>query len=130
MRFHARLVLAVVAASSHSFEAAQAFVEVHRPRGDRHARGLTAAFAGGQSGSASRGASKRFGMTRLFASSDDDDDDEEEEGGGPLAKGVDSVSWLPTVLGRKGDNMPISDVKEVSSGGDHPSHCCTLSLDF
>ena len=50
---------------------------------------------------------------RLFAADDDDEDedDEEEEEGGPLAQGVDSVSWLPTVAGAKGGG--ISSVKEV-----------------
>jgi hypothetical protein len=28
---------------------------------------------------------------------DDEDDDDEEEVGGPLAKGIDSVDWLPSV---------------------------------
>jgi hypothetical protein len=28
----------------------------------------------------------------------DDDDDEEDDDGGPLSKGIDSVSWLPSVL--------------------------------
>lgn len=58
-------------------------------------------------------------LTRRFAALDDedeDDDDEEDEFDemGPLAKGIDSVSWLPSVAGAKGDNMPLESVKEGS----------------
>jgi hypothetical protein len=44
---------------------------------------------------------------------DDDEDDEEDEegGGGPLGNGVDSVSWLPTVVGGKGEK--VAGAKEV-----------------
>jgi hypothetical protein len=41
-----------------------------------------------------------------------DDDLDEMEDDGPLGKGVDSVSWLPTVVGKKGGS--VSGVKEVS----------------
>ena len=47
---------------------------------------------------------------------DDDDDDEfdlDDEDSGPLAKGVDSVSWLPSVSGQKDIQDP--QPKEVSS---------------
>ena len=56
---------------------------------------------------------------RRFAGLDDDDDDDEDEydedddAKGPLANGIDSVSWLPSVEGAKGDNMPIESTKEV-----------------
>lgn len=55
--------------------------------------------------------------TRRFAASDDDDDDDDDydemdDEKGPLAKGIDSVSWLPSVAGAKGDNMPITSIKE------------------
>ena len=57
-------------------------------------------------------------MTRRFLAADDDDedfDDDDLEEKGPLSDGVDSVSWLPSVVGAKGDNMPItSSTKEVS----------------
>ncbi len=46
---------------------------------------------------------------------DDDDDEDEFDDKGPLAKGIDSVSWLPTVNGAKGDNMPIDSAAEVRS---------------
>ena len=49
-------------------------------------------------------------FTRLNAVDDDDGDEED-----PLGKGVDSVSWLPCVLGAKGDE--ISSVNEVSGTG-------------
>ena len=53
--------------------------------------------------------------TRRFAALDDEDDDDEEEEDeqGPLSKGIDSVSWLPSVAGAKGDNTPITSTKEV-----------------
>jgi hypothetical protein len=50
---------------------------------------------------------------------DDDDDDEEEEEeeneqqNGPLKDGVDSVSWLPSVIGAKGDDVALTSAKEV-----------------
>lgn len=59
-------------------------------------------------------------LTRQFLSAadeDEDDDDEEDDDDdqkGPLSNGVDSVSWLPSVVGAKGDNMPITTAKEVS----------------
>ena len=54
--------------------------------------------------------------TRMFMGldeDDDDDDDDFDDDKGPLAKGIDSVSWLPTVNGAKGDNMPIDTAAEV-----------------
>jgi hypothetical protein len=54
--------------------------------------------------------------SRLFLSADDDDEDEEDddtEQKGPLSNGIDSVSWLPSVSGARGDNMPITSAKEV-----------------
>jgi hypothetical protein len=53
--------------------------------------------------------------SRQWASAEDeeDDEDDEDEKQGPLSKGIDSVSWLPSVIGAKGDNMPITSAKEV-----------------
>jgi hypothetical protein len=51
-------------------------------------------------------------LTRRFAALDDDDEDYDDVEG-PLANGIDSVSWLPSVAGAKGDNMPIESAKEV-----------------
>eukprot|EP00980_Cylindrotheca_fusiformis_P001764 scaffold405_cov132-Cylindrotheca_fusiformis.AAC.16 len=50
--------------------------------------------------------------TRLYAIDDDDDDDDEEN---PLGKGVDSVSWLPSVIGKKssGDTPSVKEGTEV-----------------
>ena len=48
-------------------------------------------------------------VTRLFSSDDDEDKHELED---PLGKGVDSVSWLPSVVGASGE--AISGVKKVS----------------
>lgn len=56
--------------------------------------------------------------TRLFASLEDDDDDEddhddeEDDNTNPLGKGVNSVSWLPSVVGQSGQE--ISGLKEGS----------------
>jgi hypothetical protein len=50
-------------------------------------------------------------VTRLYAADDEDEDDDDEQEG-PLGKGVDSVSWLPSVAGEKGGE--ISGAKEVS----------------
>lgn len=60
----------------------------------------------------------RRSLIRRFAVADDDEDDEDEEeeeydDRGPLAKGIDSVSWLPSVEGAKGSNMPIETTKQV-----------------
>ena len=53
-------------------------------------------------------------QTRRFAGLDDEEDEDDyDEDNGPLAKGLNSVSWLPTVDGAKGDNMPIDSAKEV-----------------
>lgn len=50
--------------------------------------------------------------TRLFASdSDDGFDDEDEDEDDPLGKGIDSVSWLPSVIGAR--SVDISSVKKV-----------------
>mmetsp|Transcript_50573 Transcript_50573/g.54693 ORF Transcript_50573/g.54693 Transcript_50573/m.54693 type:complete len:457 (+) Transcript_50573:112-1482(+) len=58
-------------------------------------------------------------LIRQFAVANDDDDEEEDEeeeydDRGPLAKGIDSVSWLPSVEGAKGSNMPIETTKQGS----------------
>jgi len=56
----------------------------------------------------------RESLTRRFAGLDDDDEedeDDDDEFKGPLANGIDSVSWLPSVDGAKGDNMPIESTK-------------------
>lgn len=42
-------------------------------------------------------------LTRVYAFSDEDDEDEDDEDDGPLSKGIDSVSWLPSVKGKKGN---------------------------
>jgi hypothetical protein len=61
---------------------------------------------------ARKGPSTRQAMvTRLYAAEDDEDDDDETSLG-PLGKGIDSVSWLPSVVGEKGE--PIAGAKEVS----------------
>ena len=44
--------------------------------------------------------SLRTPSTRLFLADDDEDDDEDDDDLNPLGKGVDSVSWLPTVMGK------------------------------
>lgn len=36
---------------------------------------------------------------------DDDDDDEDEDSDDPLGNGVDSVAWLPSVIGAKGKEV-------------------------
>lgn len=46
-------------------------------------------------------------LTQLWAAAadddeDDDDEDDEDESDEPLGNGVDSVSWLPSVIGGKG----------------------------
>jgi hypothetical protein len=57
-------------------------------------------------------------LTRRFLSAadeeedEDEDEDDDDERKGPLSNGVDSVSWLPSVVGAKGDNMPITSAKE------------------
>ena len=42
---------------------------------------------------------------------DDDDDDDDDDS--PLSKGIDSVSWLPSVDGAKSEKIPIESVKLV-----------------
>ncbi|KAG7341131.1 Lon family ATP-dependent protease [Nitzschia inconspicua] len=62
----------------------------------------------------------RTSLSRRWLAADDDEDDddddydeeEEEEKKGPLSKGIDSVSWLPSVIGAKGDNVPITSAKK------------------
>jgi hypothetical protein len=44
---------------------------------------------------------------------DEDDYDLDDEDSGPLANGVDSVSWLPSVTGQQ--NIKDPQPKEVSS---------------
>eukprot|EP00535_Pseudo-nitzschia_heimii_P000452 CAMPEP_0197174120 /NCGR_PEP_ID=MMETSP1423-20130617/781_1 /TAXON_ID=476441 /ORGANISM="Pseudo-nitzschia heimii, Strain UNC1101" /LENGTH=464 /DNA_ID=CAMNT_0042623017 /DNA_START=168 /DNA_END=1562 /DNA_ORIENTATION=+ len=66
-----------------------------------------------------RSLSPRGSLVRRFAALDDDEDDDEDEDDdfddkGPLANGIDSVSWLPSVDGAKGDNMPIDSAKDGS----------------
>ena len=66
---------------------------------------------------------RRFSLVgqKLFAANDDDDDedydsddddDDDDEENGPLSNGIDSVSWLPSVVGKTGEN--IKGAKEVS----------------
>mmetsp|Transcript_7314 Transcript_7314/g.15657 ORF Transcript_7314/g.15657 Transcript_7314/m.15657 type:complete len:465 (-) Transcript_7314:148-1542(-) len=57
---------------------------------------------------------REFSTRRFAALDDDDEDDDDDDDKGPLAKGIDSVSWLPSVAGAKGDNMPITSTKEGS----------------
>jgi hypothetical protein len=57
---------------------------------------------------------RRSSLVKLWMIDDDDDDDEDDEfegdevHDGPLSKGVDSVSWLPTVSGAKVANDDTS----------------------
>jgi hypothetical protein len=44
---------------------------------------------------------------------DDDDDDDERDSNDPLGNGIDSVSWLPTVVGAKGKEISTPS-REVS----------------
>jgi hypothetical protein len=58
-----------------------------------------------------------FVSTRLYAVDDDDedaydDDDEDEDDENPLGKGIDSVSWLPSVAGQSAGE-DVSSIKEV-----------------
>ena len=64
---------------------------------------------------------QRFSLVgqKLFAANDDDDDydsdedeDDDDEENGPLSNGIDSVSWLPSVVGKTGENN-IKGAKEV-----------------
>jgi hypothetical protein len=71
---------------------------------------------------------RSYRTCRNLASSDDDDDDEDDDdeydvSAGPLKDGVDSVSWLPSVIGAKGDNMPITSAKEVRHMKARKSFC-------
>jgi len=72
---------------------------------------------GVRKGKATTGASTG---SRLFSSEEDDDyddDDEDVDSDEPLSKGIDSVSWLPTVAGAKpgsgADDDSIRDGAEV-----------------
>jgi hypothetical protein len=61
---------------------------------------------------------RRTILTRRLAAVGDDEEEEEDEEEdleqkGPLSNGINSVSWLPSVSGAKGDNMPISSVRDV-----------------
>jgi hypothetical protein len=56
--------------------------------------------------------SRRLKTQRRLAESDDDEHDDDDE---PLAKGVNSVSWLPTVVGAKKVEAEKSDDDEVSA---------------
>jgi hypothetical protein len=51
-------------------------------------------------------------VRRLTADDDDLDADDYDYEEGPLGKGIDSVSWLPSVVGKKGESVPSA--KEVS----------------
>jgi hypothetical protein len=51
-------------------------------------------------------------VRRVAADDDDDDLDADDYEEGPLGKGIDSVSWLPSVVGKKGESVPSA--KEVS----------------
>lgn len=42
---------------------------------------------------------------------DDDYDDDDDDDDSPLSKGIDSVSWLPSVDGAKSEKIPIESVK-------------------
>ena len=48
--------------------------------------------------------------TRLFAVEEEEDDDDDDTN--PLGKGLNSVSWLPSVVGQSGEE--ISGLKEGS----------------
>ena len=43
---------------------------------------------------------------------DDDDDDDDEDDEDPLSKGIDSVSWLPTVVGAKASSDKVTGTRE------------------
>jgi hypothetical protein len=72
----------------------------------------------------------RESWTCRWALNDDDDEDDEDEDDkkGPLSKGIDSVSWLPTVIGSKGDNMSITTAKEVRDTYRDMTNSSLLSL--
>jgi Lon protease-like protein len=67
--------------------------------------------------SSSTAAAVVFGVrksSRIFAASDDDDDyDDYDDDAEPLSKGIDSVSWLPTVAGASpGGSFSESDLPD------------------
>ena len=70
--------------------------------------GSTAAFALSRHHRSSPSNKQRLTQRRLAAEDDEEDDADDE----PLAKGIDSVSWLPTVIGARSE--PISSVPEGS----------------
>jgi hypothetical protein len=43
---------------------------------------------------------------------EDDDEDEDEDDEDPLSKGIDSVSWLPSVVGAKGSTEALKGTRE------------------
>lgn len=61
---------------------------------------------------------RRMSLRRFLALDDDDDEDDEEEDeeeiDGPLSKGIDSVSWLPSVVGARGSG----DVSSTRKGAE------------
>lgn len=54
---------------------------------------------------------QRSSPTKLFMAVDDDEDDDDDEIDGPLGNGVDSVGWLPTVIGAEGEE--VTSAREV-----------------
>jgi hypothetical protein len=61
---------------------------------------------------------RRTRSSRLFMADededdeDDDDDDEDDYDYDPLGEGVDSIAWLPSVIGSKGKD--VTSAREVS----------------
>ncbi len=59
---------------------------------------------------------ERLTATRLFMVEDDvddeDDDDDDNDDDDPLGDGIDSVAWLPSVIGARGKT--ITSAREVS----------------
>ena len=83
-----------------------------------HSR-VSAPFAGISTRSSSVGcrgiqssATKCSRVVRKLAAGDDEEDDDELDG--PLSKGVDSVAWLPTVIGAESVEAPGGSAGEVS----------------
>jgi hypothetical protein len=107
MRFDRNFLLSLAALSSYAFSV-DAFMTRHGT-----SNGLTTTF--GANSNVKLLQPTRGFNTQLYAADDDDDDydddDDDDEDEGPLAKGVDSVSWLPTVAGGEGED--ISGVREV-----------------
>lgn len=61
--------------------------------------------------------------TSLFMVDDDEEDEDDEDDDDPLGNGVDSVAWLPTVIGAKGKE--ITSAREVSRIGGFKEGCCS-----